>query len=153
MYNIYIDEINIGYADNILIPSGAIINQFSINNRTRRDDFKIKRNALPNAQTGVLSLDCFAVTGQENPYWEVSDNVLYNGTISSNLTLQSEDIQATISVVPVSTYVTVIIFDVFPSQLSGTYTCKSSPDGSNSSVLITTSKKISLIAFVLLITL
>ena len=94
--------------------------------------------------TGALTLDCFAVTGQENPYWEVTDNEIFNGTILPNLTLQIGDTQATISVVPVSTYVTVITFDVFPAQLSGTYTCKSSPDRLNSSVFITTRKKLSL---------
>lgn len=110
--------------------------------RTQRSVVKAKRNALPTTPTGALTLDCFAVTGQENPYWEVSDNVLFNGTILSNLTLQTEDTQATISVVPVSTYITVISFDVFPVQLSGTYTCKSSPNGVASSVFITTRKKI-----------
>ena len=125
-----------------MIPSGAIINRFSSSDRPRRSDFRIKRNALPTMPTGALTLDCFAVTGQENPYWEITDNELFNGTILPNLTLQIGDIQATISVVPVSTYVTVINFDIFPLQLSGTYTCKSSPDGPNSSVFITTRKKL-----------
>ena len=142
---IYIDEINIGYDENRLIPSGAIINQFNIFDRRQRSIVKAKRNALPTTPTGALTLDCFAVTGHENPYWEVSDNVLFNGTILSNLTLQSGDIQATISVVPVSTYVTVISFDVFPAQLSGTYTCRSSPNGASSSTFITTSKILSLL--------
>ena len=128
-----------------MIPSGAIINQFSLFDRRRRSVVKVKRNALPTGPTGALTLDCFAVTGHENPYWEVSDNVLFNGMILSNLTIQNGDIQATISVVPVSAYVTVISFDVFPAQLNGTYTCKSSPNGASSSVFITTRKKISLL--------
>lgn len=104
-----------------------------------------KRNALPTTPTGALTLDCFTVTGQENPYWEVSDNIRFNGTIPSNFSLQNEGIQATIYVVPVSAYITVISFDVFPAQLSGTYSCKSSPNGPTSSVLITTRKKILLL--------
>ena len=132
-----------------MIPSGAIINQFSLFDRRRRSVLKAKRNALPTGPTGALTLDCFAVTGHENPYWEVTDNVLFNGTILSNLTIQNGDVQATISVVPVSAYVTVIVtvigFNVFPAQLNGTYTCKSSPNGASSSVFITTRKKISLL--------
>lgn len=137
------DEINVGYDANRLVPSGAIINQFSLRDRSRRSDFRFERNALPSTPTGALTLDCFAVTGQENPYWEVTDNELFNGMILPNLTLQIGDSQATISVVSVSTYVTVISFDVFPTQLSGTYTCKSSPDGPTSSVFITTRKRLS----------
>ena len=124
-----------------MIPSGAIINRFSSSDRSRRSDYRIRRNALPTMPTGVLILDCYTVTGQENPYWEITDNALFNGTILPNLTLQIGDVQTTISIVPVSAYVTVIDFDVFPAQLSGTYTCKSSPNGPNSSVFITTRRK------------
>ena len=133
-----------------MIPSGAVINQFSSSDRSRRSFIQIKRNALPTPPTGSLALDCFAVTGQENPYWELSDNVLFNGTILANLTLQNEDVQATISVVSVSAYITVINFDTFPAQLTGTYTCRSSSDGPSTSVFITTRKiKMHLCSFVI----
>jgi len=59
-----------------------------------------------------------------------------------NLTVSVADgeIEATIFVVPVSTYITTIALDTFEPELSGTYTCRSSPDGPYSSVVLTDSE-------------
>ena len=79
--------------------------------------------------------------GQENPYWEVSNNLLYNGSITSNLTLPIGELQATIVIVNTSTYKTIIDFgSMFHPQLSGIYTCRSLPNGPSSSVVLTTRK-------------
>ena len=132
------DEISVGYDSDMLIPSGAIINQFGSLSRRSIN----RRNAIPSEPVGALTLDCITVTGQENPYWEISNNIVFNGTVMPNLTLSiaGGELEATIFVVPVSAYITTIALDIFEPELSGTYACTSSLDGPYSSVVLTDSK-------------
>lgn len=104
----------------------------------RRRNAKQKKNVQPGDS---FQLECIAVMGQENPYWEVSNNLLYNGSITSNLTLPIGELQATIVIVNTSTYKTIVDFgSMFHPQLSGIYTCRSLPNGPSSSVVLTTRK-------------
>lgn len=78
--------------------------------------------------------------GQENPYWELSNSILYNGIITPNLTLSIGELQAQIFIIQPSNYRTIISFNMFYPQLSGNYTCRSSSSGPSSSITITTRK-------------
>ena len=147
---IIIEIINIGYDTATFLPSGAIINNFvpsapdgtspppPISRRSTRQ----KRNLLPSEASRILTLDCIAIPGHENPYWELSNNQFFNGTLRNNLSVPIEggELEATIFINPVSRYVTVISFDIFPPLLSGNYTCQSTPIGPSASVEITTRK-------------
>ena len=144
-----VEEANIGYDGSTLLPSGTVINNFiRLDNigtsapttpppSRRRSTTKQKRNVETD---GSFQLECITVMGQENPYWEVSNNMLYNGIITPNLTLAIGETQATIFIIQESNYRTIISFSTFYPQLSGNYTCRSSPNGPSSSVLITTRK-------------
>ena len=146
---ITIEEVNIGYNGRNLIPSGTVINDFVILDNIgtsapttpppsrRRRHTKQKKNAQPDQS---LQLECITVTGQENPYWEVSNSTLYNGIITPNLTLPFGELEATIFIIYASNYTTILNFNTFTAQLSGNYTCRSSPVGPSSSVVITTRK-------------
>lgn len=143
------EEVNIGYNGSSLLSSGTIINNFitldNIGTSTpttpppsrRRKDEEQKRNVQ---EDNSFQLECITVMGQENPYWELSNNVIYNGIITPNLTLPVGELEATIFIISTSSYKTVINFDIIYPQLSGNYTCRSSPSGPSSSVIITTRK-------------
>ena len=145
--HITVEEVNIGYDGRNLLPSGTVINDFNIGtpapttpppSRRRKDiDHEQKRNVQSDRS---FQLECITVMGQENPYWEVSNNLLYNGTIFPNLTLVIGEQVATIFIIAASNYRTIINFNTFYSELSGNYTCRSSSFGPSSSVLITTRK-------------
>ena len=157
---IVIEIINIGYDTATFLPSGTIINSFvppTPDSTTQpptsttppptgtppsRRSTKQKRNSLPSEANRILTLDCIAVPGQENPYWELSNNQFFNGTLRNNLSIPIEggELEATIFINPVSRYVTVISFNIFPPPLSGNYTCRSTTTGPSSSVEITTRK-------------
>lgn len=143
---ITIAEVNIGYDARNLLPSGTVINDFFILDNVgtttpppsrRRKHTKQKKNTQPDHS---LQLECITVMGQENPYWEVSNSVRYNGVITPNLTLPIGELEATIFIIYASNYKTIINFDTFNTQLNGNYTCRSSPTGPSSSVMITTRK-------------
>lgn len=145
------EEVNIGYDDNTFLPSGTIINDFIPLRDTgspvppttpppsrRRRHTKQKKNVQPDDS---FQLECITVMGQENPYWEVSNNMLYNGIITPNLTLPIGELPAMIFIINSSTYNTIINFgSMFYPQLSGNYTCRSMPNGPSSSVILTTRK-------------
>ena len=146
---IIIAEVNIGYNDRNLLPSGTVINDFVILDNIgtsapttpppsrRRRHTKQKKNTQPDHS---FQLECITVMGQENPYWEISNSVLYNGIITPNLTLSIGELETTIFIIYASSYRTIINFNTFNAQLSGNYTCRSSPTGPSSSVVITTRK-------------
>ena len=156
-----IEIINIGYDTATFLPSGTIINSFappapdgtpspptgtpppqpgSEEPPLTRRSAKQKRNFLPSPASRILTLDCITIPGQENPYWELSNNQFFNGTLRNNLSVPVGELMATIFINPVSRYVTVISFNIFPPLLSGNYTCRSTPTGPSSSVEITTRK-------------
>jgi len=151
--------INIGYDTATFLPSGTIINSFGRDGTppptttpppssgTEEPPFlkrstKQKRNLLPSEAMRILTLDCITTPGQENPYWELSNNQFFNGTLRNNLSVPIEggELEATIYINPVSRFVTVISFNIFPPLLSGNYTCQSTPTGPRSSIEITTRK-------------
>lgn len=144
-----IEIINIGYDTATFLPSGAVINRIippssdgtSPPPQARRSTEQ-KRNLRPPDANRILTLDCIAIPGQENPYWELSNNQFFNGTLRNNLTvpIQGGELETTIFINSVSRYVTVISFNIFPPLLSGNYTCQSTPTGPSSSVEITTRK-------------
>ena len=148
---LYTEEVNIGYDGSTFLPSGTIINNFiplrdtgspipptTPPPTTPPPSQRRRKNVQPDDS---FQLECITVMGQENPYWEVSNNTLYNGIITPNLTLPTGELQATIFIINTSTYKTVINFgSMFHPQLSGNYTCRSSANGPSSSVILTTRK-------------
>ena len=158
---LYTEEVNIGYDGSTFLPSGTIINNFiplhdtgspippttpppttppptTPPPTTPPPSQRRRKNVQPDDS---FQLECITVMGQENPYWEVSNNMLYNGIITPNLTLPIGELQATIFIINTSTYKAVINFgSMFHPQLSGNYTCRSSANGPSSSVILTTRK-------------